>query len=95
MPSEQCFRPQERDGINNGGTKPIQPNESESIEVRQAQPLWCLAPEDIDLLTENQDLHFKSCSRLEQRRHNAPNHNQQFDHETEASTDSLHLASPD
>src|SRR5665213_3422618 len=36
MPSEQCFRPEERDGINNGGTKPIQPNESESIEVRQA-----------------------------------------------------------
>ena len=36
MPSEQCFRPEERDGINNGGPKPIQPNEGESIEVRQA-----------------------------------------------------------
>jgi hypothetical protein len=36
MPSEHCFRPEERDGINNGGPKPIQPNEGESIEVRQA-----------------------------------------------------------
>ena len=33
----------------------------EPIEVRQAQPLWRFAPEDIDL--------FKPCSRLEQQRH--------------------------
>jgi hypothetical protein len=95
MPLEQCFGPNDRNGINDCGTKPIPPNKRNPIKIRQARSLWRFTPKDVELLTKNQDLDFKPCSRLKQRCQNAANQDHKTDHETEASTDSAHLASPD
>jgi hypothetical protein len=72
----------------------VQPDEDQPIDARQKHSLRRSAPEDIDLLTENQDLRLKSHSRLEQRREKAAQEHQNSDHRVEASTESLPLARP-
>src|SRR5665213_1416440 len=94
MPSQHCFRPDDRKRIDGRRAKPVEPQKGEPVEVRETRPLRRLAPEDIDLLTENQYFRLKPSPRLEQRSQDASKQNQNIDHEDEASTDSLPLASP-
>src|SRR5665213_92767 len=67
MPSQHCFRPDDRKRIDGRRAKPVEPQKGEPVEVRETRPLRRLAPEDNDLLTENQYFRLKPSPRLEQR----------------------------
>jgi hypothetical protein len=60
MPSHHCLGSDDHNGVQHGRAQPINPNEDQPIEKRQPRPRWHPAAQDVQLVSENHDLSFKS-----------------------------------
>jgi len=92
MPPNHGLRFDDCQSITDCRDQPNERHKDQSIDVRQTHPFRCLAPEDINLLTEDQNFRFKASPALEQRRQNATQQDQNIDHSAKASPRSLLMA---
>jgi len=72
MPADQRLRSDNRNGNNCGGAKPIEPDEQKPIRVGQPHAPRHFAPQDVQLMAQQQDLDLKPPSRLDQRNQPTP-----------------------
>jgi hypothetical protein len=67
MPTDDGVRLEDRQRVANIREQPIERNENQTIDAAEARPLRRRAPQDVDLLAQNQVLRLERPSRSDER----------------------------
>src|SRR5262249_22983189 len=93
VPTDHGIRLDDRQRAPNIGEQPIKADEYQSVDAADEKPFWRGPAQDIDLLSQHQDLRLKLCSRSEQVDEHPPDQSAKVPHQATTSPDSRPSAS--
>ena len=72
MPAQQRLRAYNLQSAQYPGSQAIKPNKQQAVDAAEGHSLWGFAPQDVELVSKNDDFSFQCSPRPEQSDQGAP-----------------------